>query len=303
MPRRKKRRLWLVLNGKPAGRPTVRQAVQHLRDAGHRVEVRVTWEGGDAARYAAEGLARPDVDVIVAGGGDGTVNEVANGLLKGRRRPTKAMAVLPLGSANDFARGCGIAVSDPTAALRLAATGEITPIDAGRIGNRYFLNAAVGGFGAAVTFDTSDRAKKVMGGAAYGLTGFLKVFKQTAYVSEVRWDGGEDPNRRMLFAACCNGAQAGGHRLAPDAKLNDGLLRLLSVPDFRLSDMPKVVRDIQHLGKTEPRIVKYHPVKWLEVTAEQEIPLSPDGEIMRTNAFRIECRHGVLPPGAPLVDA
>ncbi|MFM7136444.1 MAG: diacylglycerol kinase family protein, partial [Planctomycetota bacterium] len=69
----------LILNGKKAGRPDVRAAVVAVRDAGHDLEVRVTWERGDAARLVAD-AAREGVGRVIAGGGDGSVNEVAAGL-------------------------------------------------------------------------------------------------------------------------------------------------------------------------------------------------------------------------------
>ena len=71
----------LILNGKSAGRPDVREAVNALRKEGHQIEVRVTWEDGDAARYA-QNAGEDDIASVIAAGGDGTVNEVLNGLMQ-----------------------------------------------------------------------------------------------------------------------------------------------------------------------------------------------------------------------------
>jgi predicted polyphosphate/ATP-dependent NAD kinase len=71
----------LVLHGKAAGRPEIRQAVETIRQDGHRIDVRVTWEAGDTQRYAKEAVAQ-GVDTIVAGGGDGSLNEVVSGTLE-----------------------------------------------------------------------------------------------------------------------------------------------------------------------------------------------------------------------------
>ena len=105
----------VILNGKGAASPPVRNAIERLRAQGQPLEVRVTWEGGDAARYAREAL-QDGVEVLVAGGGDGTLNEVVNGILKENEKPAMALGVLPLGTANDFARGTGIPL-DPYEAL------------------------------------------------------------------------------------------------------------------------------------------------------------------------------------------
>src|SRR5262249_60663371 len=99
--------LRLVLHGKQAQNPAVRAAVVAERAAGHRIEVRVTWEGGDGARLAEE-ASRMGVERVAAGGGDGTINEVVTGLLAARGVDGRgaALAVVPLGTANDFAHAC-----------------------------------------------------------------------------------------------------------------------------------------------------------------------------------------------------
>ncbi len=299
------RTLRLILNGKKAGRPDVRQAVERVRKDGHSVDVRVTWERGDANRFAAEALD-DDVDVIVAGGGDGTVNEIVNGIFATTEEPKTAMGVMPLGSANDFARGCGIAVGNPTRALRFAATGEPHRIDVARLNDQYFLNAAVLGFGAEVTFRTSERMKKAIHGAAYGITGFLMALKPKVYTGNVKTPQGERKGR-TVFAALSNGIQAGGFDLAPRARLNDGLLDLFSVPDFSIDLLPKIMRDIKGLktGK-EPEIIKYEQAEWFHVDAEQKIPISPDGEELELTRIRVQALkqrlHFVLPDG-PLLSS
>ncbi len=304
----KRRSLRLILNGKKAGVPRLRQAIEEVRAKGVAIEVEVTWEAGDAARFAARAL-RDRVDVIVAGGGDGTLNEIVNGIFAETDSPEAAMAVLPLGSANDFARGCGIDVNDPLAALRLAAAEEPTPIDVGRIDERFFLNALVAGFGADVTFQTSERMKSAMRGAAYGLTGFLMALKgDILYRSSARSDGGREwKDDVMIMGAACNGVQAGGVRLAPMARLNDGLLDVVTLNDFPLRELSKVIEDIELIQDidSKPQYIEYEQVKWIEVEAEHDLPLSPDGEKMHRQEFRVEALKRrlpfILPEGAPLV--
>jgi YegS/Rv2252/BmrU family lipid kinase len=171
----------LILNGKSAGNDMVRAAVGEIRRLGHTLEVRVTWETGDAARYAVD-AAGVGIDVVIAGGGDGTINEVVCGMLRADAT-TPAVAVLPLGTANDFANGCGIPTDDPLAALKLAATGQIHPIDVGQANDRYFINVASGGFGAEVTANTPPELKRALGGTAYSLMGVITAAKMTAHLN------------------------------------------------------------------------------------------------------------------------
>ena len=107
----------LIVNGKAAGSPELRAAVSHMRGQGTEIEVRVTWESGDAARYAQQ-ASKDQVDIIVAAGGDGTINEVVDGLMRMSGEPSVAVGVIPFGTANDFANGCGIPLGDPLAALQ-----------------------------------------------------------------------------------------------------------------------------------------------------------------------------------------
>jgi len=108
--------LRLIVNGKAAGNQALRAAVEAMRREDVRLEVRVTWEGGDAVRYAADAL-QDEVDVAVAASGDGTINEVVSGIMNVSESPDVAVGVIPFGTANDFATGCGIPIDDPLAAL------------------------------------------------------------------------------------------------------------------------------------------------------------------------------------------
>ena len=99
----------LILNGKSAGDDDVRDAVTALRSQGVQLDVRVTWEAGDAERYVAEAID-DGIDTIVAGGGDGTLSEVATTLAHrdAAADTLPTLGLLPLGTANDFARAAGI---------------------------------------------------------------------------------------------------------------------------------------------------------------------------------------------------
>ncbi len=299
-----KRSMRVILNGKVADTPQVRSTIEKGRREGHDIQVRLTWEKGDAAAFAAEAM-QLGIDAVVAGGGDGTVHEVVNGLFKVTHKPSIALGILPLGSANDFARGCGITPRNPLKALRFAATAEPRMIDVGRINDIYFVNACIIGFGAEVTFNTSDRMKKAIRGAAYGITGFLTALKRNVYKGTVKTAQGTE-KRRIVFSAISNAGQAGGVQVAPRAKLNDGLLDRFIVPDFSLDDLPVIMRDIKGLKSgREPQIVHYEQLEWMEVKSDKAIPISPDGERLETKQVRAEVIKRSLPcilPDGPLLD-
>ncbi|HMC26149.1 MAG TPA: YegS/Rv2252/BmrU family lipid kinase, partial [Candidatus Udaeobacter sp.] len=163
------RRVRLIVNGKVASNEALRIAVVGQREVGHCIEVRVTWEKGDAQRFASEA---GEVDLLIAAGGDGTLNEVVHGLMGLPRKARPVFGLVPLGTANDFATGCGIP-RDPETALALCLQGKAVPIDVGKANEHWFLNVASAGFGAEVTATTSPELKRLLGPAAYTVMGTI----------------------------------------------------------------------------------------------------------------------------------
>jgi lipid kinase YegS len=294
----------LVVNGKAAGDPGLRAAVAKIRDMGHQLQVRVTWEGGDAGGYAAEAL-RDGVDVVIAAGGDGTVNEVVGGVLSTDNPASSAVAVVPFGTANDFATGCGIPIGDPLAALKLAASGEIVPIDVGQANERYFINVASGGFGAEVTANTPPEMKRVLGGAAYSLMGVVTAAKMTPFQSRVTLPDGRTKEGAMLVMAVGNGRQCGGgQQVAPRALLDDGLLDLMVVHDVDIQSFGTVLNELLNLGDEANQYASYAQVPSFRIESKDPLQINLDGEPVRATSFDFRVLPSairlVLPPGAPL---
>ena len=287
------RRSRLILNGKKTGEAGVRTAVETMREEGQTIDVRVTWEGGDAQRFAAEAV-QDGIDRVIAGGGDGTVFEVVNGLFRVTDTPTVAMGVVPLGSANDFATGSGVPIGDPLAALRLAIEGDPTAIDVGRVNDLYFLNAVVIGFGAEVTFATPESLKRAVGGAAYAVTGVLSAMDNPRYPGTLT-HGDEQYDDAIVFAAVGNGIQAGGAALTPRARLDDGLLDFMAIPDTGLDRLSQIVDDVKGLATSDPKVMAYRQFDSFEIEAESETPAAVDGEPLMATRFEFESLLRRLP--------
>ena len=299
----------LILNGKSAGDDAVREAVVALRDAGVRLDVRVTWEGGDAERYVAEAIA-DGVDTVIAGGGDGTLSEVATTLAHrdedARNLPT--LGLLPLGTANDFASACGIPM-EPDAALRLVRDSVAVPMDLLKLDangqTHWAANLASGGFGTEVTTETNEGLKKMLGGLAYVLTGLSKLGRIEPQAARLRGPGFEWQGD-FIALGIGNGRQAGGGQaLCPDALLDDGLLDLTIVPPLD-GEVLATIGTAMTDGKDAAldRVAVRRALPWVEIEAPQPLTLNLDGEPVQATRFRIDCVPGRvrmhLPPDCPL---
>ena len=299
----------LILNGKSAGDDGVRDAVAALRDAGVRLDVRVTWEGGDAERYVAEAIA-DGVDTVIAGGGDGTLSEVATTLAHRDEAADvlPSLGLLPLGTANDFASACGIPM-DPEAALRLVRDSAAVPMDLLKLDangeTHWAANLASGGFGTDVTTETNEGLKKMLGGLAYVLTGLSKLGRIEPQTARLHGPG-FDWEGEFIALGIGNGRQAGGGQaLCPEALLDDGRLDLTVVPPLDGALLATLGTAFAE-GKDAAldRVAVRRALPWVEIEAAQPLTLNLDGEPVQATRFRIECIPGRvrmhLPADCPL---
>lgn len=300
-----KRSLRLILNTAAASDPLVREAVNALRLEGHLIEVRLIWEPGDATFYAREAVTS-GIDVVVAAGGDGTINETVNGLLADAHCPGTALAMMPYGTANDFATSCGITAQAPREALELAARVEPTRVDVVRTQGRYYINVASGGYAAEVTTVTAPEAKQILGGFAYFLTGITNVAGVTARQARIRtpdfnWEG------ELLGLTVSNGRQAGGgFRVAPQAFLDDGLLDMMIIPNVGWSEFIALANELVRLdARLETEHIVYRQSPWVEIEAPDGLQVNVDGEPLFGSQFRFEtvsqCLQCCIPADAPLI--
>ncbi|MDF3931028.1 lipid kinase YegS [Pseudomonas citronellolis] len=290
----------LILHGKQAANDEVRAAVLARRDAGWRLDVRVTWEEGDAERLVDEALAA-GYPTLIAGGGDGTARAVAEALYRGGA--AASLALLPLGTANDFARAAGVPLQ-PDAALALLEQ-PARSVDLGEVQGRVFLNMATGGFGSTVTANTSEDLKKVLGGAAYLLTG-LSRFSEV-HAAQGHFHGpGFDWRGEFLALGIGNGRQAGGgHPLCAQALADDGLLDIGILP--APGDMLATLGTLLGSGGDLQELMVRARLPWVELEAGEGLAINLDGEPLEASRVRFEVRPAALrlhlPADSPLLGA
>jgi len=263
----------LVAHGARAGRPDFRHMVSWVRERGHLVDVQVTFERGDGEKLARR-AAMAGADVVAAVGGDGTLNEVVNGL-DGYDTP---LGVIPLGTANDFARQSGIP-ADADHAMDVILQRKPVRIDTASLNGRRFLNVSTGGIGAQATAETPSQIKQAIGQLAYAISGLRQladfetnhaVFRGGNYVLECDF---------LMFAVGSAMSAGGGTPVTPHASTTDGLLDLCVVERMDRRDFARTMmklRNGEHVGEEG---VHYVRLRHLTIEATKPLSVNVDGEV------------------------
>ncbi len=265
------------------GLEEIRESVRRLRAEGHEVRPQLTFEEGDATRFARS-AADGGADVVIAAGGDGTVNEVVNGLMAGGA--ATRLAIVPMGTANDFALGMDVpqAVSE---AFSVAVSGSRREVDVARLNERYFVNVSTGGFGATATEETPSDAKRLLGPWAYVITGVRKF--SSLRPSHVTFDTPEErafEGEVMLFAVGNAKRTGGGSMLTPRAEFRDGKLDVMIVPAMARMDFVALLPDLRAGTHVDNPSVLYFRTTALEVSSDEDLSVNVDGEPIRGTHFR-----------------
>ena len=296
----------ILLHGRSADRPDFKESVHQARRSGHHVEVRLGWESGDMRRLACEAVEE-GVEALVAGGGERTVNEVVSGLLKATdlvsERPS--LGIMPLGTANAFARSCAIP-SDPTRALNLVCSSKGVPIDVVRSEDRVVVNVAVGGIGPEVTERVNVEFRNEFHGAGFFIA-CLNRWKALGPVRAGLCGPGFEWKGAFPILAIGNAREiAGGYALCPRALIDDGLMDLRILPEISEEETAELIQELLAHGPDaiERRVVQAR-VPWVEADFEDAHRIDLDGEPQIRNRFRFEVEPRSLrfhlPEGAPVL--
>jgi diacylglycerol kinase (ATP) len=243
------------------------------------------------ASAAADGVQQ-----VVAVGGDGTLNEVANGLLALPEADRPELAVIPFGTGMDFARSHSIP-RKLDAAVDLALSGKTVAVDAGRVsykawdgsdGQAYFANIASAGMSGAVA-KQANQTSKALGGRISFFAALVRVFAGWRNTELVVDAGGERRSGKMTNLIVANGRyQGGGMLIAPEASPDDGLFDVLVIGDITKRDFVLNVGKIYrgtHLSHPKIELLRSAAVT---VEAEVPVPIELDGEQPGTTPARFE---------------
>jgi YegS/Rv2252/BmrU family lipid kinase len=225
--------------------------------------------------HAMEIAAAVSADAVIAVGGDGTVHEVANGLLKAGGETV--LGVVPVGTGSDFARALGLP-RDPLAAAQALVTAERRRIDVGVVNGRCFLTISGVGFDGEVAQQVNSWPK-VFGGTLMYVLGILKNLVTYSPVEvEIVLDGQPQRERLFLIAMGNTAWSAGGMWLVPPAQPDDGIFDIvIAGPLTKLEALvvlPKVFSG-RHLGHPKVRQARAREVR---ITSATPLAIQADGE-------------------------
>lgn len=213
----------------------------------------------------------------------------------GSQPPGATLGILPLGTANDFAHGCGLPVEDLTACLTIAATRAARNIDVGMVNKRPFINVASGGFGAEITATTPVEWKRALGGGAYALMGLIKAKELSPYPVTLKVPGRPDNEARMLFMAVGNNRFAGGgFEVAKRSSMTDGLLDLTAILQAERLDPARLKQEFDDPANPDNQHLFYDQLAEFTIESPDKLQLNLDGEPYRKRRLHFRVLPGHL---------
>jgi diacylglycerol kinase (ATP) len=262
---------------------------------GGRGELALTTGPGAAEQMAA--AAARNGRSIIAVGGDGTLSEIAGGILaSGHQVP---LGIVPGGSGNDYACYTLKLPRDPLAALEIALNGVPTPMDAGAVNDRFFINS----LGVGIDANVAARAEKLKrvpllrGNALYQVASIYEVLFQYSHCPQlhVSLDGAAEDQRAYALAGVTVGpTYGGGFHINPAAVADDGLFDVCLIvkpPQMRALQLLPMVKHGRHVGEKEVRQLR---IRSLVLEADHPINAHCDGEVFTGKRFEARILPGAL---------
>ena len=267
--------------GKP--RPHLKTIFKYLKENGFNFKVSYTSHHGEATELAQK-AADNGAELIVSVGGDGTVNEIVNGIMKSKNNPS--LGIIPLGWANDFIKSTGIP-SDIIEACKILIKGKTKKIDIGVINNQiYFANICGLGFDAEVAHLANQLKNRHPNWNS--LNAFVYVFATVKKLLspfscrnvKIKFDG-QEIHSKILFIAVSNGKIYGGRfKITPEAILDDGLLEICLVEEMGrfkyLSIIPKVFKGTHASIKG----INFYRAKEVAIQFSEPVLAQTSGEVI-----------------------
>jgi diacylglycerol kinase (ATP) len=267
-----------IIYNPTSGREVFKRELAHVLEqfeiAGYITSTHATTEEGDAVKAAAW-AADNHYDLVVAAGGDGTINEVINGMADRDFRPR--LGVIPVGTTNDFARALLIP-RDIKKAVDIIVNGRSKHLDIGKVNDNYFMNIAGGGKLTELTYEVPSKLKTMLGQLAYYMKGIEMLPSLKPAEVRIEYDGHVIDEDIMLFLVSNTNSVGGFEKLAPDAKFDDGYFDLIILRKTNLAEFIRIATLALRGAHLEDKNIIYAHAKHVKVTPKEDMQLNIDGE-------------------------
>lgn len=249
-----------------------------MENAGYETSAFATTAEENSAQNEAKRAARDGFDLLIAAGGDGTINEVVNGIAPLKKRPK--MGIIPAGTTNDYARALKIPREDPLAAAKVIAKEKTIRMDIGQANDNYFVNIAAGGLLSEITYSVPSELKSQFGYLAYLAKGAELLPRIKPVNMKIKYDDGEFDGKASMFFVALTNSVGGFEQIVPDASLDDGKFTLIIVKTSNLVEILHLIRKVFNGGKhvDDPRIVYVKTSKIKASSPGQRMMINVDGE-------------------------
>jgi len=272
---KKARIIYNPTSGREAFKKELPTVLERFEQAGYETSAHATTpEEGDTMKAAKYAVDR-GYDVIVAAGGDGTINEVINGMAGEEKRPK--LGIIPTGTTNDFARALFIP-RNIEKAVDIILADQSMFLDIGKVNEHYFMNIAGGGRLTELTYEVPTGLKTMIGQLAYYIKGIEMLPSLRPIRAKIEYDGNVIDEDLMLFLVANTNSVGGFEKLAPDASLNDGYFDLLILRKTNLAEFIRIATMALRGNHLDDDNIIYTKAKNIKVTPEQKMQLNIDGE-------------------------
>lgn len=271
---RKARVIYNPTSGREAMKKELPIVLERLEKSGFEASAHATTGEGDATEAARSAVERR-FELVVVGGGDGTVNEVIRGLAEHDFRPK--LGIIPRGTTNDFASALSIP-RDIHKAMDIIVDGESEAMDLGKVNDQYFINIAGGGDLTELTYDVPIKLKTMLGQLAYYLKGIeMLPFLKPSHV-RIEYDGNVIDDDIMMFLVSNTNSVGGFDKVAPDALVDDGYFDLLILKKVNLAEFIGLATMALRGKHIENDNIIYAQAKRIKIDPYDKMLLNVDGE-------------------------
>ena len=272
-----KQRARIIYNptsGRELFRRHLPDVLEKLEVAGYETSCHATTCEGDAVE-AAKKAVENGFDLIIAAGGDGTLNEVVAGVSIFENRPK--IGLIPMGTTNDFARAVRIP-RDIEKAVDIILANETIPVDVGLMNDRHFINIAGGGTLTELTYDVPSKLKTMLGQLAYYIKGIEMLPSLKPTHVRIEYDGEVFDDEAMLFLVGLTNSVGGFEKLAPESSINDGMFTLLILRKCNIAEFIRLATLALRGEHLEDPLVISKKARHIKVSADTTVQLNLDGE-------------------------